>query len=318
MRQYILRRLLLMIPVLLGTTVLIFATIRIVPGDVLMSQFSEAQTGTLTPQMRELLLHELGLDVPVHEQYLTWLGGLVRGDLGNSLTSRNPVGPELARRVPVSAELAVFAVLFAVLFGITSGVISALRQDSWVDHVARLVSIVWLSVPSFVVAILIVMLPAIWFRYAPPLSFVSLFDDPAKNLQKYLPAAIALGAVLSGSITRMTRSSMLEVLRDDYIRTARAKGLQERLVVTRHALKNGLVPVLTLIGDQFAHLLGGTVIVETVFNLPGLGTMAVRALHDRDYTTIQAVTLFYAAVFIMVNLAVDLAYAWLNPRIRYA
>ncbi len=317
MRQYVLRRLLLTIPVLLGATLVVFLAIRIVPGDVLFARMSEGGAVDISPEMRARLLHDLGLDVPGYVQYWRWITSMIQGDLGLSLVSREPVVGEILRRIPISAELAVLALAVSVLIAIPLGILSAVKQDSWVDHGARLLSIFWLSVPSFVIATAIIMLPALWWRYAPPLGFTSFWDDPARNLQKYLPAAIALGALLSGVVTRLTRSTMLEVLREDYIRTARAKGLQERLVLIRHGLKNALIPVLTILGDQFAALLGGTVIVETIFGIPGLGTLALSALHDKDYTMIQGVVLFFAAVHTMLNLTVDLAYGWLDPRIHY-
>lgn len=316
MRQYIIRRLLLMVPVFWGATLFVFLAIRIVPGDMIMAQMTEG--GTVDPALREQIMRELGIDVPVYVQYARWVSGVVQGDLGLSLVSRSPVTEEIVKRVPVSAELAVLAVLVAVLVGVPMGILAAVRQDSWIDYAARFTSIVWLSVPNFVIATLIVTLPAMWWGYSTPLGFVSFWEDPRTNLEKYLPAALALGALLSGIVTRMTRSAMLEVLREDYIRTAWAKGLRSSAVVVRHALKNALIPVVTILGDQFAHLLGGTIIVEKIFGIPGLGTLALQALNDKDYTMLQGITLLFAGVFLVTNLLIDVLYGWFDPRIRYS
>ena len=316
MRRYALRRVLLMIPVFWGVTLFVFLAIRLVPGDVILSQMTEG--GVVNPALRDELSRELGLDVPVHVQYLRWLGGVLHGDLGLSLVSRTPVANEIMRRIPISAELAAIAVLVAVFIGVPLGLAAAVRRDTWIDYVARLASVVWLSVPSFVIATSVVMLPAMWWGYSAPLGFVSLTGDPIQNLEKFIPAAFALGALLSGIITRLTRAVMLETLREDYVRTARAKGLANRAVVVRHAMKNALIPVITIAGDQFATLLGGTVIIERIYGIPGLGTLALQALNDKDYTILQGVTLFFAAAFVVVNLLVDITYGLFDPRIRYS
>ncbi len=316
MRQYILRRLLLILPVLWGASLFVFLAIRVVPGDVILARMQEAHS--IDAQLREHIVRELGLDVPLHVQYWRWLSGVVTGDLGLSLISREPVSKEISRRIPISAEVAALALVVAVLIAIPLGTLSAVKQDTWVDYVARLLSIFWLSVPNFVIGTAIIMIPALLWRYSAPLGFPSLLHEPAQNLEKIMPAALALGALLSGVTTRMTRSTALEVLREDYIRTARAKGLAERIVILRHALRNALIPVFTIVGDQFAALLGGTVIVETIFGIPGLGTLALTALRDKDYTMIQGVTLFFAFVHVVTNLTIDLVYAWFDPRIRYS
>jgi len=305
-----------MIPVFWGATLFVFLALRLVPGDVILSHMSEG--GTINPAMYEQISRELGLDAPVHVQYIRWLGGVLHGDLGLSLTSRAPVTTEITRRLPITTELAVLAVMFAIVMGIPLGIVAAARRDSWIDYVARFSSVVWLSVPSFVIATCIVMLPAMWWGYSAPLGFSSFFADPRANLEKFLPAAFALGALLSGIVTRMTRSAMLEVLREDYMRTARAKGLRARIVLSRHGLKNALIPVLTILGGQFAALLSGTVIVEKIYGIPGLGTLALQALTDKDYTMLQGITIFFAAVFLIVNLMIDILYGWFDPRIKYA
>ena len=305
-----------MVPVLWGASLFVFFAIRLVPGDVILTRMGEVHT--IDPKLREEITHELGLDVPVLVQYVRWASSAVTGDFGRSLISREPVSKEIIRRIPISAEVALVGLVAAVLIAVPLGTLAALKQDTWIDYAARLLSVFWLSVPNFVIGTAIIMVPALLWRYAPPLGFPSFMDDPVQNLQKVLPPAVALGAILSGVTTRMTRSTVLEVLREDYIRTARAKGLEERIVVFRHTLKNALIPVLTIIGDQFAALLGGTVIVETIFGIPGLGTLALTALRDKDFTMIQGVTLFFAFVHASVNLGVDLVYGWFDPRIRYS
>ncbi len=316
MRRYILRRLFLMIPVFWGVTLFVFLAVRLVPGDVIMNQMTEG--GVVNPELRGQIERELGLDAPLYVQYFRWLGNALRGDLGLSLVSRTPVANEIVRRIPISAEVALLAVLVAVIIGIPLGLAAAVKRDGPIDFIARFTSIVWLSVPSFVIATSIVLLPAMWWGYSAPLGFVSLTADPLHNLEKFLPASAALGALLSGVVTRMTRAVMLETLREDYIRTAWAKGLAARAVVIRHAMKNALIPVITIIGDQFAALLGGTVIIEKIYGIPGLGTLALQALNDKDYTMLQGVTLFFAGVYLVMNLLIDTTYGWFDPRIRYS
>jgi peptide/nickel transport system permease protein len=264
------------------------------------------------------MMQQLGLDEPGPVQYAKWLGGVVRLDLGLSLVTRTSVSAEIARRIPISGQVALFSVIFATAIAIPLGTLSALKPDSPIDYLARLVSIFWISVPNFVIGTIIILVPAMLWRYAPPPGYDSFIDDPVRNLQKVLPAALALGAVLSGILTRMTRSMMLNVLRDDYIRTARAKGLVEGLVVRRHALKNALIPVVTIAGGQLSALLGGTVIVESLFGIPGLGSMVNSALVAKDYTVLQGVTLFFATIYVTANLGIDMLYGWLDPRIRFS
>jgi peptide/nickel transport system permease protein len=314
MGKYILGRLILAVPVLFGSTLLVFVAIRLVPGDVLLGNIDQP----IDESAKAQLMHDLGLDVPGPVQYVRWLGGVLRGDLGTSLITREPVMPEIVRRIPISAEIAILAVFFGMLIALPLGIISAVNQDKPLDYISRLLSIFWISVPSFVIGTVVILVPAILWRYAPPPGYDSLFEDPVHNLQKCLPAAIALGAALSGVSTRMTRSTMLNVLRDDYIRTARAKGATEPAVVLRHALKNALIPVVTITGGQLGALLGGTVIVEALFGIPGLGTMANAAVSAKDYPVIQGVVLFFASVYILANLGVDILYGWLDPRIRYS
>jgi peptide/nickel transport system permease protein len=249
---------------------------------------------------------------------VTWLGGVLHGDLGTSMNTFRPVSAEIISRLPITAELALLSLVFAMLFAIPVGIASAVYQDTWIDYVGRVLSMLALSVPSFVIASALILFPALWWDYFPPLGLTQVTEDPFVNLQQVLPAAIALGAILTGAIMRMTRSGALEVLRSDHVRTARAKGLPETTVLWRHVLKGALVPVVTIAGSDFGRLLGGTVIIESIFAFPGLGLLTLTSIQLRDYTQLQGNVLFIAAVVILFNLLVDLLYGVLDPRIRYA
>src|SRR5215510_5860229 len=261
---------------------------------------------------------ERGLDRPFLEQYRTWIVGVLQGDLGYSLTSRRPVSQELLKRVSLTSHLAVMSLGIALLIALPVGVLSAVRQDTVADYLARLFAILGLSLPDFWLATVVITFLAIWFRWMPPIGFAPIWVDPARNLSQLLIPAVIIGARLAAVSMRMTRSSLLEVLRQDYIRTARAKGLRERAVIVRHALKNAFIPVITIIGQQFSVLLGGTVIVEFIFLQPGVGSLMLDAVRLRDYALIQGAVLFFATVVVVINLLVDLSYAWLDPRIRYS
>ena len=315
MRDYIIRRVLLMFPTLIGVTLAVFMLMHLAPGDVVMAKLVEDY---VPQEYIDRMRAELGLDKPLHEQYLFWVSNVVRGELGTSLWSGTPVRDELAKRIPVSAELALLAMLVSVSIALPVGVLSAIRQDTGADYVGRFLSIGALSAPNFWLGTLILVLPAIWFGWAPPVRFVPLFQDPWTNLQQMLPAAVAMGAHSSAVVMRMSRSTLLEVLRQDYIRTAWAKGLSERVVIIRHALKNALIPVVTIWGTQLSHLLGGAVVMETIFSLPGVGLAVFQAIEHRDFVQLQGTVLFIAGVFVVMNLLVDLAYSWLDPRIRYS
>ncbi len=315
MRRYVIRRLLLLFPVLLGVAAVIFFSIRLVPGDAVSAQLQ----GALNPSKEEIarMRADLGLDKPAGQQFFVWLGRVVKGDLGDSFYTRKPVVNEIKNAIPVTVELAVMAMVIGIVIAIPLGVLSAVRQDSWVDYVSRLFSVGGLSVPDFVLGTIILIMPAVWFGYLPPLSYIPFMDDPLRNLQQFILPSAALGLRLSATTMRMTRSSMLEVLRQDYIRTAWAKGLKGRVVIMRHALKNAMIAPITIIGAQFGFLLGGTVVIEQVFGLPGLGRLTLNAIFFRDYPQIQANVLLLATAFVIVNLLVDLSYGWFDPRIRY-
>jgi peptide/nickel transport system permease protein len=316
MYRYILKRLLLMIPTLFGVAVLTFLLLRVVPGDIVELKY--AGSGAYAP--KEAIARErslLGLDQPVWKQFGGWIWGITRLDFGTSMWTGQPVAHEIAIRLELSIELALMATFIAVLLSVPLGVLAAVKQDTWIDYTVRLFSIAGLAIPSFWLGIIIILTFVIYFRWLPPLTFTSIWKDPWANFQQLIWPALAVGYRYSAVATRMTRSAVLEVLREDYIRTARAKGLWERAVLIRHALKNALLPVITVIGLEFAFLVGGLVVTEQVFNLNGIGKLFVEAISQRDYTMVQSLVLLTSFVFIFVNFLVDLINAFVDPRIRY-
>ena len=313
MQVYLARRLLLVIPTLIGVSIVVFLLVRMLPGDAVTMLLQEYNYGKDADELRA----KLGLDRPIYVQYLEWAGGVVRGDLGTSLRNKTPVAEELLGRMPVTAELGLMAMVVGLAVAIPIGVIAAVRQDSWSDYIGRSAAIGALAIPSFWLGTLVVTLPSVWWGWTPPLRYTAFLTDPLKNLGHVVIPAIILGLALSGSIMRLTRAQMLEVLRQDFVRTASAKGLAERAVVVRHALKNAFIPVLTLLGLQVSILIGGTVVLESVFVLPGMGRYLLEAVQYRDYPVIQGLNLIFATVIILANLVVDLLYGWLDPRVRY-
>lgn len=316
MLGYILRRLILTIPVLWGVSLIVFIAIRMVPGDVILAKM-QGEFSTKPEQIAQMRA-DLGLDVPGYVQYVRWISGVVRGDFGTSMNTFRPVLSEIFSRLSITAELAILSLFFGTLIAVPIGILSAVFQDSWIDYLGRVLAMLALSVPSFVIATSLILFPSLWWGYFPPLGLAPLFERPLENLQQVIPATIALGAILAGQIMRLTRSSVLEVLRSDFVRTARAKGLRDLLVVWRHVLKASLIPVVTLIGSDFGRLLGGTVIIEAIFAFPGMGLLTLTAIQLRDYTQLQGNVLFIAAVFVFFNLLVDMLYGVLDPRIRYS
>ncbi|HEU4370977.1 MAG TPA: ABC transporter permease, partial [Methylomirabilota bacterium] len=313
MRLYVLRRLLVAIPSLLIATFIVFTLPRLLPGDVVQLMLDEKAYGKDLEDLRA----KLGLNRPVVVQYTAWLGNVARGDLGESLWTRQPVLTELARRLPITLTLGVMALAVSLLVGVPIGVLSAVRQDGLADFVARSGAILGLSVPAFVQAIVVILLPAIWWGWTPLVSFTAWSADPAGYLVQFVLPASILGVASAAAIMRLTRAQLLEVLRQDYVRTAWAKGLRERVVVLKHGLKNALIPVVTVLGLQIAQITGGSVIIETIFSIPGMGQFLVDAITQRDYPVIQGVNLVIVATIVAANLAVDLLYAVLDPRIRY-
>jgi len=315
MRRYIVGRLLLMIPTLIGVAILTFVIMRAVPGDIVALRYA----GSSVPQdVIDQERHILGLDKPMWAQFVDWMTSISRGDLGQSLWTGHSVIDEVQVRVPLSIELAVLATLFAVALAIPLGVVAAVKQDTWIDYAIRVFSIGGLAMPSFWIGIMMVLVTLTLWGWAPPVVFTPLFEDPIANLAGLILPAIAVGYRYSAVSMRMTRSTVLEVLREDYVRTARAKGLRETLVVVRHALRNALLPVVTVVSLEFAFLIGGLVVTEQVFNLNGIGKLLVDAVAHRDYPLIQALVLLLAAVFVIVNFVVDMIYVVLDPRIRYS
>jgi peptide/nickel transport system permease protein len=306
-----------MIPTLLGVVVLVFVLLRVIPGDVVEMRFQTGQNQFVDQQVMAAERAKLGLDKPVWQQFVDYLWGLVRLDLGRSMWTGSPISEEIKLRLALSLQLALMATVVATLLAIPLGIVAALRQDTWIDYAVRIFSIAGLAMPSFWLGILLILVLLVSFRWLPPMVYTPFWIDPWQNLAQLVWPAVAVGYRYSAVATRMTRSAMLEVLREDYIRTARAKGLWQNLILTRHALKNALLPVLTVIALEFAFLLGGLVVTEQVFNLNGIGLLFVKAITLRDYTLTQALVLLVATTFIVVNFLVDLAFAWIDPRIRY-
>ena len=315
MQAFIIRRLLALIPTLLFTSIIVFASIRLIPGDVidLMLAHNDISTGT----DRALIEAALGLDRPIYIQYFSWIGAALQGDLGRSLWQNTAVTEQLATTLPITFELGALALIVALTVAIPIGIYSSMRQDTAGDYVARSFSLLMLAIPSFWLGTLVMVFPSVWWRWAPPLQYTPFLEDPLGNLGHMLVPAILLGLSMSAVTMRMTRTMMLEVLRQDYIRTARAKGLGENLVVMRHALKNGLIPVVTLIGLQAPLLIGGAVILEQIFVVPGIGLLLLEAVFQRDYPVITGVFLIVGVAILVINLMVDLTYGFLDPKVRH-
>jgi peptide/nickel transport system permease protein len=316
-RTYLAKRLLLIVPTLFGVAAVVFLIMRVIPGDVTLLILGGDQTGRIDPQQLAAMRHQLGLDQPLAVQFGTWLWGVLRLDFGTSLWTGQPVIEEVLIRLPLSLEVAILATIVSVVLAIPLGMLAAVRQDSWVDYVIRVGSIGGQAIPSFWVGILVILFLVIYFGWGPPLEFTPPWVDPWANFQQLVWPVVTVGYRYAAVTTRMTRSTVLEVLREDYIRTAWAKGLRERAVVIRHALKNAMLPVITLVGTEFAFLIGGLVVTETVFTLNGVGRFVVDAVAHRDYPVVQALVFLIALCFVVVNLLIDLTYAWLDPRIRY-
>ena len=316
MKTYVLKRLLLMVPTLLGVATLVFLLLRVLPGDVVLLRLA-GEGGKVADEVLRAERARLGLDHALWRQYVDWVWGLVRGDLGLSMWTGRPVAQEIRIRMTLSVELTILATLLAVAVSIPLGTLAALRRATWVDYLLRVFSISGLSLPSFWLAVLIVLMLLRLFAWSPPLTFTAFWQDPVANLSQLIWPALVVGFRSAALSARMMRSSLLEVLGDDYIRTARAKGLSERAVVRRHAVRNALLPVITVVGLESAVILGGLVVTEQVFNLNGLGKLLLEAVTRRDYTLTQALVMLSASTFVVMNLFVDLCYAWLDPRIRY-
>ena len=313
MRKYVLRRLLIATSSLFLASLVVFSLPRMIPGDVVQLMLEERAYGKDLEDLRA----KLGLDRPIYVQYFEWAGRVVRGELGESLWTKRPVLEELGRRLPVSLKLGFLALLFSVSIALPIGILAAVRQDSLADYVARSLAILGLSIPGFWIATMVILLPSLWWNWSPPIQFTEFSVDPWAHVSQFIIPAFILGIASSAAIMRLTRAQLLEVLRQDYVRTAWAKGVRESAVVLKHSLKNSLIPVITVLGIQIAQILGGVVIFETIFGLPGMGRFLFDAINQRDYPVIQGVNLVIVSVVVLMNLAVDSCYAFLDPRIRY-
>ena len=321
MGSYVIRRVLLGLLTVLLVTLVIFALLRIAPGDVAL-QVAMQGDDTLTPEMIDpqvlmRIREQLGLDNPLHVQYLLWIRGMLIGDWGESFYTGNSVFDEVKRRAPVTLQLAGTAITLSIILGIPAGIIMAIKQDTWIDYLVRVWSLLGLSIPNFWIATMVIMIGVLYFDWSPRLDYLTPLEDLKGNLVMFIWPAIAVGVSSQATKSRMMRSTMLEVLRQDYIRTAHAKGLRNFVVVYRHAMKNAMLPVVTIIGIQIAFIVGGSVIMETIFQLPGMGTLLVRAMNQRDYEVVQSMVTIVSVWIVLTNLVVDLTYGWLDPRIRF-
>ena len=319
MQAYILKRVLLFIPTALLVVTLVFVMLRLVPGDPAINKL--AGFGGLQEYSQEdvaRMRSKLGTDVPLITQYGKWLWGVVQLDFGDSFTFETPVWTDVKQKFPITLELTVVALLISGLVAVPLGVMSAVNQDTWLDYGGRVLTISGIALPNFWIGVLIIYFLSNYFGWLPPLAYVDLWEDPLRNLQQIIFPAMVLAMSNMAYIARITRSATLEVFREDYIRTARAKGLEERAVIWRHTLKNALLPVITVSGIQFGSLMGGTVIIETIFNIPGMGSLLIKAITTRDYPQVQAIVILITVLILALNLIVDVLYAWFNPRIRYA
>ena len=313
MKTYVIRRILQLIPVLFGISVLSFAVMKMIPGDVISGILGVDATPELRAQLEELY----GLNRPYVVQYLDWIGGVLHGDFGESIRTAEPILPQILSRFQVTAELTILAAVISWFIAIPLGILAAVKRNSLADRFVRVFALLGVSVPGFALSILLILFLSLVFNYFSPLGYVGFFEDPLRNLQIMILPAVILGVSISGSVMRMTRSSVLEVLRQDFIKTVRAKGASERVAIFKHALRNALIPIITLIGMQIGSLLGGAVIVEQIFSLPGLGQMTLTGINQRDYPVVQGCVLFIAFVYVLVNLVTDLLYAYIDPRISY-
>lgn len=319
MKSFLLRRGIGLMPILFGISIVVFAIMRMLPGDVAaMILGGEEEGGAgVSREAIEALRQQLGLDEPLWSQYLSWVGGLLQLDAGNSLWSGRPVFVEIAERLPLTVELALLALIISMIVGIPLGIMSALKQDTWVDYIFRTISVAGLTIPGFWLGTLTILFLTIFFNWVPPLGYVSFTDDPWTNLQQLIWPALVIGYGNAAIIARMTRSATLEVLREDYIRTAWAKGLSLRTILSVHALRNAMLPVLTLAAIELGNLLSGAVVMETIFTLPGIGRFLVDAIFHRDYPVVQTLVVMMGVLFVVLNLVVDVLYGLLDPRIRY-
>jgi len=333
-QTYLIKRLIMVIPTIFLVTVLVFLSVRLIPGDVIDIMVSEmlgggmtgtagtsagsTTTGSIGVIDREAVEHKLGLDVPIYVQYGRWMGNIVlHGDLGNSIWKPTSVWYEVRRRLPVSIELGVIGIIIGLMIALPIGIWSAIRQDSISDYIGRTIAIGFVAIPGFWIGTMIMVYPATWWNWSPPMMYIPLTEDPLGNLGMMIIPAFLLGMALGGGTMRLTRTMMLEVLRQDYIRTAWSKGLKERIVILRHAVRNAIIPVITIVGMQVPILIGGTVIIEQIFNLPGIGRLSIEAIGRRDYPIVSGLNLLIGSFVLLCNITVDMTYGYLDPRVRY-
>jgi len=317
-QQYVLRRVLLAIPTVFGITVLIFLAMRVLPGDPIAVISSESSGNfVMTPDQLEAARHSLGLDKPLYVQYLSWMGDVARGNLGSSFWTQEHIADMILRRGPITAEIAVIALVFSWIVGLPLGIVSATHRNSWLDFFTRGTVTVFLAIPSFWIGLVVVLIGILLFTWRPPLTISYLWTDPVNNLEMVVGPGLALGLGLAASTARLTRSTFLETMNEDYVRTARAKGVRERVVLWHHVLRNAILPVVTASGLAFSGLLGGAVATETAFGVPGLGSLLVQGLNSRDWMLVQNLVLLYGLIVVAINLFVDLSYGWIDPRIRF-
>ena len=318
MHQYIMRRILLAIPTLIGVSILIFLVLRVLSGDPLQAMVDEEGGPTsYTEEQKQVILSSLGLDRPLYQQYLSWMIDIAKGDLGFSFWRDTPIRETIQRRGPITAEIGIFAVIISWVVGLPVGVIGAVRRNSVTDYMSRFTVTFFLAAPSFWLGLGFILITVIFFTWRPPITLVHLWEDPWRNLQMTLPPAMAVRLGMAAIIAMMSRATLLEVFREDYVRTARAKGVGEQIVVWRHVMRNAMLPVITVSGLQLANLLGGSVAVERAFSVPGLGAALAQAMNDRDWMVIQNLVLLFAVIFVIINLIIDLTYALIDPRIRF-
>jgi len=318
MRQYIIRRVLLIIPTLFLVTVVVFLTVRLIPGDAMELMVTEqAQTVGGKEIDVEAIREMLGMNIPAHIQYVQWIGGILHGDFGNSLWTRRAVTDEIIARIPITFELGLLAFIVAQLMALPIGIYSAMRQDTAGDLLGRSFAIIALSVPGFWLGTMIMVFPSIWWGWSPAMRYIPFTEDPTGNLKQFIIPGVLMGLAMSATTMRMLRTTMLEVLRQDYVRTAWSKGLRERLVVMRHALRNALIPVVTIISGQIPIMIGGAVIMEQIFSLPGMGRLFLDAINRRDYPFVSGINVMLATIGLVLILLTDLSYAYLDPRVRY-
>ncbi len=313
MRSYIIRRLLALIPVLIGISLCIFLIMQLIPGDVISGLLGIEEN----PELRVQLEKKFGLDQPLYKQYWDWISKVLKGDFGRSFRTDKEIFPEIMSRFKITAQLTFMAAFISCLIGIPLGILSALKRNSFIDGIIRVIALLGVSVPGFASATLLILFLSLVFQYYSPVGYIGFFENPSINMQIMILPSVILGTSMSGSVMRMTRSSVLEVLKQDFIKTIRAKGAAEKVVIFKHALRNGLIPIITLVGMQIGSLLGGAVVAEQIFSIPGLGLMTLTAINQRDYPVVQGCVLFIAFIYVMVNLIVDILYTYVDPRITY-